>query len=132
MNKKVGLWIDHRKTVFVTITGETDEITSLLSNMEKRVRYSGEAEEDSGEDQRDKRYLDHLSKYYKEVISRVKNAQSILVMGPGEAKNQFVKQLQDEGYNGLIVGIETVDKMTDRQIAARVRHHFTIDSVTHA
>jgi stalled ribosome rescue protein Dom34 len=100
------------------------EITQLSSDMEKRVRYSGEAEEESGEDQRDKRYLDHLSKYYKEIISRVRNAHSILVMGPGEAKGQFVKQLQDEGYNGSIVGIETVDKMTDRQIAARVKQHF--------
>lgn len=120
----IGIWIDHRKTVFVTLIGETVEITQLSSDMEKRVRYSGEAEEESAEDQRDKRYMNHLSKYYKEIISRVRNAQSILVMGPGEAKGQFVKQLQDEGYNGSIVGIETVDKMTDRQIAARVKQHF--------
>jgi len=125
MNKEVGLWIDHRKTVLVTLIDETVEITQLSSDMEKRVRYSGEAEDDSGEDHRDKRYMDHLSKYYKEVISRIRNAQSILVMGPGEAKGEFVKQLQDEGYNGSIVGIETADKMTDRQIAARVKQHFS-------
>jgi hypothetical protein len=30
----------------------------------------------------------------------------------------------NEGLGGRIVGIETVDKMTDRQIAAKVRQHF--------
>ena len=124
MKKEVGLWIDHRKAVVVTVIGETEEITQIASNMEKRVRYSGAAQEVPGEDQRDRQYMVHLSKYYDGVILQVRDAKSVLIMGPGEAKGEFVKQLRNEGFAGRIAAVETVDKMTDRQIAARVRQHF--------
>jgi len=92
--------------------------------MEKHIRYSGAAQEDSAEDQRDKRFTGHLNKYYDHVISCIRDAESILIFGPGEAKAELEKRLESEALSGLVVGIETVDKMTDRQIAARVRQHF--------
>ena len=124
MKREVGLWIDHRKTVVVTLSGKTEEIIQIPSGLDKHVRYSGEAEEISGEDQRDRRFSDHLSKYYDEVISHVRDAESILILGPGEAKGEFVKRLQREDLGARIVDIETVDKMTDREIAVRVRQQF--------
>ena len=118
------MWIDHRKAVIVTVSGETEEITQIESNMEKHVQYSGTAPEINAEDQRDRQFSGHLSKYYDEVISRVRDAEAILILGPGEAKGEFVKRLQSEGLGGRIVGVETVDKMTDRQVAAKVRESF--------
>lgn len=126
MKKGVGLWIDHKKTILVMIAGETEAITEIASNMEKHVRYAGAAQEVSGEDQRDRQYSDHLSRYYDKVIALVRDAGPILILGPGEAKGEFVKRLQRENLDERIVGIETVDKMTDRQIAARVRQQFFI------
>jgi hypothetical protein len=58
------------------------------------------------------------------VIAHLRDAESILIFGPGEAKEELEKCLASKGLGGRIVGIETVDKMTDRQIAARVRQHF--------
>lgn len=124
MKREIGLWINHKSTVIVTLSGETEEITRIASNVEKHVRYSGEAEEISGDYQRNKKFLDYLSKYYDDVISHIRGAESILILGPGEAKGEFVERLQSEDLGGRIVGIETVDKMTDRQIAARVRQQF--------
>ena len=66
----------------------------------------------------------HLNKYYDKVISYISNAESILIFGPGEAKGELEKRLANHGLGGRIVGIETDDKMTDRQIAAKVRQHF--------
>ena len=124
MKREVGLWIDHRKTVIVMVSGETEEIEQIESNMEPHVRYSGRAMEFSAEDQRDRQFSEHLRKYYDEVISRVRGAESILILGPGEAKGELAKRLQSQGLGEHIAGVETVDKMTDRQIAARVRQHF--------
>ena len=124
MTREVGLWIDHRKAVIAIIAGKTEEVRQVTSNMEKHVRYSGAAQEDSAEDQRDKRYTGHLNKYYDEVIRCIREADSILILGPGEAKIELEERLGIEGLRGRIVGIETVDKMTDRQIAARVRLRF--------
>ena len=126
MKRKVGLWIDHRKTVIVSVTDNGEETSRLIeSGMEKHVRYSGAAQEDSAEDQRDTRFTGHLNKYYDRVISSIRDAESILILGPGEAKVELEKRLKKEALGGRVVGIETVDKMTDRQIAARVRQQFS-------
>jgi hypothetical protein len=124
MKRKVGIWIDHRKTVIVSVTDKGEKTSLIKSNMEKHVRYSGSPQEDSAEDQRDKRFADHLNKYYDDIISCIRDAESILILGPGEAKIELEKRLESEALSGRVVGIETVDKMTDRQIAARVRQQF--------
>ena len=94
--------------------------------MEKHVRYSGRATSEEGlaEDQRDRQFTVHLNRYYDEVISHIRDAESILLFGPGEAKGELEKRLANKGLGGRIVGTETVDKMTDRQITAKVRQHF--------
>jgi hypothetical protein len=43
---------------------------------------------------------------------------------PGEAKGELKKCLERNKLGGHIVGIETIDRMTDRQIAAKVRRYF--------
>ena len=124
MKKNVGLWIDHRNAVIVSLTNKVEEIRRVISHMEKHVRFSGAAQESSAEDQRDKRFSGHLQKYFDRVISYIRDADSILILGPGEAKGELKTRLQIEALGDLIVGVETVDKMTDNQLAARVRQHF--------
>jgi len=41
-----------------------------------------------------------------------------------QAKGELKKRIEREELMGRIIGIETVDKMTDRQIAAKVRDHY--------
>jgi hypothetical protein len=124
MKKEAGLWIDHRKAVIVTVTDKGEETSLIESEMEKHVRYSGAAQDDSAEDQRDTRFASHLNKYYDQVIACIRDAESILIFGPGEAKVEFEKRLAHAALSARVIGIEAVDKMTDRQIAARVRQRF--------
>jgi hypothetical protein len=125
MKRQAGLWIDHRKAVIVMVTDEGEETRLIESNMEKQVRFaSGSSEDGSAEDTRDRQFASHLGAYYDKVIVCLRDAESILIFGPGEAKGELEKRLESGELKGRIVGIETVDKMTDRQIAARVRQHF--------
>ena len=126
MKKVAGLWIDHRKAMIVVVSDGGEETKQIESGMEKHVRFSGgsRAEEGKADDQRDRQFAGHLNIYYDEVISHLRDAESILIFGPGEAKGELEKRLAGEGLSGRVVGIETVDKMTDRQIAAKVRQHF--------
>jgi hypothetical protein len=127
----VGLWIDHRQAVIATLVDQGEEIKRITSDIEKQVRYSGASHsqsssghDDSAEDRRDRRFDDHLSRYYGQVIACIHEADSILIFGPGEAKGELQKQLEGQALGERIVGIETTDKMTDDQIAAKVRKHF--------
>jgi hypothetical protein len=122
MKKRVGLWIDHRKAIIVTITAEGEETKEINSDMEKHVRFaSGSSEDGSSEDVRDRHFGNHLNSFYDKVIACLREADSIQIFGPGEAKGELEKLLEKEGLKGRIFEIEAMDKMTDRQIAAKVR-----------
>jgi stalled ribosome rescue protein Dom34 len=124
MKKELGLWIDHRAAVIVTVTDQGEEIKRISSEVEKHNRFSANAPEGSPEDRRDRRFGEHLHQYYGEVVAAIRDADSILIFGPGEAKGELEKQLDHEKLSGRIVGIETVDKLTEPQIVAKVRHYF--------
>jgi hypothetical protein len=126
MKKQAGIWIDH-KEAFVVFVGEGAQPEQRMqSGIEKHVRYSGHAasQEGSADDQRDRQFAAHLVKYYDEVISHVRDADSILIFGPGEAKGELDKRLASKGLGTRVVGVEAADKMTDHQIAAKVRQHY--------
>ncbi len=126
MKKHIGLWIDHRETIIVTIGDHEEETRRIESGMEKHVRFSsGSGSEDgSTEDGRDRRFTTHLNRYYDEVISHIRDADSILICGPGEAKGELKTRLESQKLGERVVAVETEDKMTDRQIAAKVRQYF--------
>jgi len=128
MNYKAGLWIDHRKAVIVINTDDGySEITKIKSNLEKHVRHtSGHARSsDCGpEDQRDKKFAGHLSRYYDQVAALVGGAKSILILGPGQAKIELRKRLESKQFPERKIVIEASDKISDRQIAAKIRRHF--------
>ena len=127
MKKQAGLWIDHRKAVIVLITDEGEEVKKIISGMEKHVRFTGGdgSEEGSSEDVRDRQFGNHLNSYYDEVIAVVRNSDTIQIFVPGEAKGERQKRLKNEGLKDEALSVETMDKMTDRQISAKVREHFS-------
>jgi len=126
MTRQAGVWIDHRDAFIVFVDDGAEDTKRIESGMEKHVRYSGHSasQEGSADDQRDRQYAVHLDKYYDEVISHFRDVASILIFGPGEAKGELEKRLKTKGFGARIVGVDTVDKMTDHQIAAKVREHF--------
>ena len=132
MKAKIGLWIDHRKAVVVAITDKGEEAGTILSNVEKQLRRSGDSPlkgpyeplQVPADDSRQRSLTGHLNIYYDEIIARIHNAESILIFGSGEAKNELKERLEKKNLGDRIVGVETVDKMTDAQIATKVREHF--------
>jgi hypothetical protein len=132
MRTKVGLWIDHRKAIIVAVTDKEEEMGLVISRAEKQPRRSGDSPLKGPHDPRQVRpdnilqrvFTAHLNIYYDAVIASIRDAESILILGPGEAKAQLKERLEKHGLGGHIVGIETADKMTDRQIAAKVRQYF--------
>ena len=132
MEKRIGMWIDHKKAVIVILADEKEEIKQIPSNMEKHVRFRGGARAKTAyspqfftaETQLDRRFNEHLHKFYKQVVTEVDGAHSLYVLGAGEAKYEFEKCLRHECHHIKHIRVECADKMTDRQLAARVREHF--------
>jgi hypothetical protein len=116
--------VDHRKAVIVAEGRAGEDIQRVPSHMQKQVRFSGGAQAVSAEDIRDRKVANHLGQYYAEVTSRIREAESILLLGPGAAKIELKHHLEREGLGERIMGVDTVDRMIDRQIAAKVRQCF--------
>ena len=132
MRTGVGVWIDHRKAIVVAVTDKGEVTGLIISKVEKQLRRSGdsplkgpyESQQVPESDSRQRTFTGHLNIYYDAVIASIRDAESILIFGPGEAKGELKKRLARDNLGGRIVGMETVDKMTDRQIAAKVRQYF--------
>ena len=132
MGTKVGLWIDHRKAIVVAISDKGEEIRLMISAVEKQLRRAGsslhtgpyEPLQVPADDSQQRAYTGHLNIYYDAVVASIRDADSILLFGPGEAKGELKKRIERINLGARIAGIETVDKMTDNQIAAKVRRHF--------
>jgi hypothetical protein len=132
MKKAVGLWIDHRKAVIVAVTDQGETTSLIVSRVEKqRGRVAGVRSTTPfasrlvpADDRQERSFHEHLATYYDAVIASVRDAESILIFGPGEAKVELKHRLTNDTLGGRIVGLETEDKMTDRQIEAKVRQYF--------
>jgi hypothetical protein len=131
MKTTKGLWIDHRKAVIVTVKDKGEEVKEILSHVEKQLgRFEGarsttsyEAQLVPADDSQERGLTGQLDKYYDEVISHLRDAEVILIFGPGEAKGELIKRIERDKLSGQIAGVETADKMTVPQIAAKVRKY---------
>ncbi|RPH61377.1 MAG: hypothetical protein EHM81_04370 [Chloroflexi bacterium] len=134
MNKQAGLWIDHREATIVLVTDGEEEIKHITSSSGKHIRYSGSShsktpeglKEVTSEDQRDRKFTNTLNAYYDEIIAVIRDADAIQIFGPGEAKGELEKRLEHAGLKEHVLAIETVDKMTENQISAKVRERFPV------
>jgi len=135
MKTIVGLWIDHRKAVIAAISDKGERTKVIESNVEKQPgRFAGtrsttsyESQKVQADDSREREFTGHLHGYYDEVIAAISDAESILIFGPGEAKGELKKRLERKKHDVRIVAVETVDKMTDRQVVAKVQEYFSRD-----
>ncbi|MFN0199576.1 MAG: hypothetical protein ACKVT0_22720 [Planctomycetaceae bacterium] len=132
MSIKGGVWIDHHKAVVVLMKDGGEEIRQIESDVDKPFASAGgpgskQPDRHNGympEDKQEHRYMNQLNTYYDEVLSSLSGTDSLLILGPGEAKGEFQKRLKYKKFPVHFVELETADKMSDRQVTARIRQHF--------
>jgi stalled ribosome rescue protein Dom34 len=129
---KAGVWIDHAKAVVVLIADSGEETKQIKSDVKKPARSAAGSRPKKSytpndfvaEDKQQRKLTDHLNKYYDQVIACIRDAEAILILGPGQAKGEFKKRIKSKKLRGRLADVETADNMTDRQVAAMVREHF--------
>jgi microcompartment protein CcmK/EutM len=142
MKKYIGIWVDHKKAVIVTKkqperSYEEDAeiaVTQISSDVERKVRLAGGSrtrntpwgpQEVAVDSKIEARQKQQLKKFYYQIIEFIKDADKILILGPGEAKLELKKEIEkSKALIPKIVGVHTSDKMTNNQIAAKVKSYF--------
>ena len=117
MSHHAAVWIDQKEARIFNVESETfDEATHFLHDVPPEIAEAGASE------QRGTTIL--LTTQYLEEADRLAN--DILVVGPSTAKLHFINHVHkhEQALERRIVGVETVDHPTDKQLAAYVRHYF--------
>jgi hypothetical protein len=135
MTHNVGIWIDHRKAVIVELTSTGETVRTIESQAEKHPQRGGdspmkgsyEARHVPADDSRQRALTGELHRYYDAVIAALPPGVNLLLFGPGEAKGEFRKRISKAKPEARVVAVQTDDKMTDRQLVAKVREHFGVD-----
>jgi stalled ribosome rescue protein Dom34 len=118
MSLHAAVWIDHQEARIFHVEAERfDESTLHAPHHVARHPRSQTSDQHPPEEER---------KFYGEVAHALAGAHQVLVVGPSTAKLHFLNYVHkhDPALEPRIVGIETVDHPTDRQLAAYVRHYF--------
>jgi len=134
MTRQIGLWIDHKRAVILTLNGRDESLSVVESGIERHASIRGairsrmpySAQYPKGDDHLDNQFEEHLKKYYEKVLAQLRDADVVWIFGPGEAKAELKHQLELRKSRMQIDTIESADKMTDRQIAAKIRRHFQL------
>ncbi|HEU4927414.1 MAG TPA: hypothetical protein VFT24_10220 [Vicinamibacterales bacterium] len=126
MRRDVGVWIDHKKAVIVSIAEGEVSTRTLRSDVGAHPHYAG-SQEGGGEKKYEERHHQDLDRYYDAVIGQLGAPDALLFFGPGEAKRQLKARLGRAGVSAeSIVAVETTDKLTDPQIVAKVKQHYGV------
>jgi hypothetical protein len=134
MATNAGVWIDHKQAVVVLITDQGAKTSRITSGGDQQGRFAVRSRSIHAygprdfvpEDRLERKAASALNKYYDEIIACLREAEAILILGPGEAKEEFKKRIQRKKLRGRIAPLETADKLTNHQIAANVRRHFAV------
>jgi hypothetical protein len=136
MANKAGVWIDHKQAIVILITDAGQEIKKIEFDVGQPVEPGSGAPRTNkytpndfiAEDRRERKVDNDRRDYFDDVIASIRGADCLLILGPGEAKGEFRKHVMAKRLRGLTIELETTDKMTDPQLAAKVRKHFNEDS----
>ena len=132
MKQKIGLWIDHRKSIVVTLSDTGEVVEKVASGVERQLSRTGAtpragsypARAVAEDDHQKRAFIGHLNIYYDALIAKIHDAEAILIFGPAEAKDDLQKRLEENHYGDRIVGVQAAGRMTTPQIAAKVREFF--------
>ena len=125
MNRTAGVWIDHKKAVIVSASEGHVTTKTLDSDVAAHPHFGGQ-QDGGGEKKYEGRHRQSLERYYDDVINHLGEPEALLIFGPGEAKRELKERLGRSGTRSqLIVEIEAADRLTDPQIVAKVKDHFS-------
>ena len=132
MATKIGLWLDERQAVIVSVTNMSAKITKVKSAIKDEIfavnPVSGDsrAKLDPAAAHRNKiKIKEALDPYYDGIIDNIWDAREMFIFGTGEAKYELKNRLEKSDLARRIIVIEDKDKMDDYQIMDKVYQYYS-------
>jgi stalled ribosome rescue protein Dom34 len=113
------VWLDHTKAQVIHFDKDASESDALKTHSTHPHPKQNHADTHANEDDN--------TAFYNDIAAVLKDVPQIMVVGPAQEKNAFVKYLAVKfpAISGNIGAVETVDHPSDGQLLAHARRHFT-------
>jgi stalled ribosome rescue protein Dom34 len=118
--RQMAVWIDHNEAKVFHVGATTFDESAVHSPNHHVHRHP------QGEETRTHNHPDDEHRFFHAVAGALAGADSILLLGPSVTKLRFLRYVakHDPTLEPHIVGVETADHPTDRQLVAHVRQYF--------
>jgi hypothetical protein len=113
------VWLDHLRAVVIDFSIDKENVHFVASETEQRQVHRKSGVPGSG-----KAADDHV--FFDQVVAELGDAREILILGPGNAKLAFKKDLdrRHPRVGELVMGVESADHPTVEQLLAAARKYF--------
>lgn len=127
---KAGVWIDRSHAVVVMVSGAETTVKSFStensnSSSDGIQKPTYTPNDFIAEDKLERKHAIDRAHMYDAVLEHIGKADSLYVLGPGEAKQEFNHRFAAKHPQHVDITIESSAKMTDPQLCAKVREHFS-------
>jgi hypothetical protein len=123
-NKKiVGIWMDNKQAFIIsTADRKTGGDYQMLKKIERKSHTDENYKNERFELAKDTQELKH---YYKALTAEIDHDDAIYIFGPGKSQEEFKNILKDiHLFKSKEIVLGSFDKMSTKQMAARVKEHF--------
>ena len=131
--KNIGIWLDKEKAFILRLEGGSERLIEVQSELEFYHPKGGSRSKTRWGPQdvvQDSKYLERekhqLKRYFDSIITKVKDADALVIYGPAETFEKLMKVL-NEHHPALAENVKEVkraDSMTQNQIKAMIRNYF--------
>ena len=113
-----AVWIDHKEAKIFHVDPDTFDMAKVKAPHSHLHRHEATTHEHH--------HPAEEEHFFQAVAHALDGAEEILVVGPGQAKLEFMKHVRDreKALAPKVLGVETVDHPTDGQLVAYVRKYF--------
>jgi len=128
MNAKLGIWIDRKTAVIVSVARDHSVVTRLRSAIRPHAHYHG-AQDGGGEKKYEARHAQGLAHFVDAVARHVERGDDVVILGPGESKGALARRIrQIKSLRGVATTTTAADKLSEAQIVAAIRKRYRLPS----
>jgi hypothetical protein len=133
MKRNIGIWIDSKHAVIITLVNEQVALKKIESNIEFRVRIPGEAKKFGRfggqyltyEKNRLMRKTHQTNQFLRSLIKEIISCDAVVIFGPSNMKKMLEKEiLKTANLTNKLQGVYNAELMTDNQMKAWVRDYY--------
>ena len=135
MSKYTGIWIDHKDAILASYENAHETMEHVSSGIDRWAKSTGGTRGalpyvfngGGGISKKEAQRQHKLQKYYTGLLENVAAADRVILMGPGLAKLELLRTItKKKSLQGKVASMSTVGRLTNHQIAAKVRDYFKL------